>query len=141
VTATRGRTDPRSPGRRPAPRLLRLCVCACALACTDPRARPAPPAVEILIPTFTVHSPGVIAASVVAHDLAGMDSLHVSVQSPDPRLRGDSLYLEPDTTDVTLNVVWNVPDSLPVGTQITLVAKAWNLLGFTAADSVILTSQ
>jgi len=111
------------------------------MACTDPRARPAPPAIEILIPALTVHSPGVIAASVVAHDLAGMDSLHVSVQSPDPRLQGDSLYLEPDTTDVTLNVVWTVPGSLPAGTRIALYAKAWNLIGFAASDSVILTSQ
>ncbi len=127
-------------GRR-ALRLLPACACAIALACTDPRARPAPPAIQILIPSFVVQSPGVIAASIVAHDVQGMDSLHVSVRSPDARLQGDSLYLEPDTTDVTLNVVWSVPDSLAAGTRITLLAKAWNLIGFEAADSVILTSQ
>jgi hypothetical protein len=138
---TGARAGARKLGGRRRARLPWLCACAAVLACTDPRARPAPPAVQVLVADRAVPSPGFIAASIVAHDVDGMDSLHVAVRSPDPRLAGDSLYLVPDTADVTLNVVWTVPDSLPTGTRITLLARAWNLIGFAGSDSVILTSQ
>jgi hypothetical protein len=153
VRSTHGRTNARTHGIRTGGRrgtsphrLFRasvlLCVCASVLACTDPRARPAPPSVRLIIPPgVIVRSPGTIAASVVIFDAEGVDSIHMTLQSPYPSLQGDSLYLVPDTTDVTQSVLWSVPSGVPAGTKITLGAKAWDLLGFTAADSAIVTSQ
>jgi hypothetical protein len=121
---------------------VRLCVCASLLACTDPRARPAPPAVRIyLAPGVVVHSPGTIAVSAVVFDAQGVDSVHMTLQSTWPGLQGDSLYLVPDTTDYTQSVLWSVPSGVPAGTKFTLGAKAWDLLGFAGADSTIVTSQ
>ena len=118
-----------------------LCLCALQLHCTDPRARVAPPTVRVLVATFNVTSPGIIPASIYGYDARGFDSLHVGLRSAIPLLNGDSLYLFPDTTEATQDVVWTVPSGVPAGTKITLVAKLWNLVGFAATDSVILTSQ
>ena len=119
-----------------------LCLCALWLSCTDPRARVAPPTVQVILPpNLYVRSPGTIPASIYGYDFQGFDSLHVSLRSAIPQLNGDSLYLFPDTTEATTDVVWNVPSGVPAGTQITLIAKLWNLVGFAATDSVILTSQ
>ncbi len=119
-----------------------LCACALWLACTDPRARPAPPAVKLYLgPGVVATSPGTIAAAVVVHDALGVDSVHLTLSSPYPNLQGDSLYLVPDTTDFTQSVVWTVPSGIPAGTKITLGAKAWDLLGFAGADSLVLTSK
>lgn len=122
--------------------LLRLCACASVLSCTDPRARPAPPSVQLYIPpSVVVRSPGTIAASAVMFDADGVDSVRMSVRSPYPALQADSVYLIPDTTDWTQSVLWTVPSGIPAGTRITLSAKAWDLLGFAGADSTVLTSQ
>lgn len=118
-----------------------LCVCALLLACTDPRARVAPPTVQVLVGTSTVVSPGHIPASIYAYAFQGFDSLRVMLRSAVPQLNGDSLYLFPDTTEATTDVIWTVPSGVPAGTKITLVAKVWNLIGFAASDSVVLTSQ
>jgi hypothetical protein len=123
-------------------RLLRLCVCASVIACTDPRPRVAPPTIQVLV-NITDHpkSPGDIFAAIHAFDAAGFDSVHVTLKSNAPGFGGDSLYLFPDTTEATLNVHWTVPAGIPAGTPITLSAKVWNLIGFAASDSALLTSQ
>jgi len=92
---------------------------------------------------LTLHpsSPGSIPASIYAYAAEGFDSMRVSVRSTAAGLGGDSLYLFPDTTEATTNVVWTVPSGVPAGTQITVAAKVWNLIGFAASDSVLLTSQ
>ncbi len=119
-----------------------LGACASLLACTDPRARVAPPTVRITLPIgFVARSPGSIPASIFCYDFQGFDSLHVTLRSTLAQLNGDSLYLFPDTTEATTDVQWSVPTGVPAGTQITLVAKLWNLVGFAATDSVVLTSQ
>jgi len=153
VTSTHGRTDAPTHGALPGrPRRLSLrswlrasvplCVCASVLTCTDPRARVAPPTIQVLVsPNLQVKSPGAIPASVYCYDFQGFDSLHVSLRSPAAALNGDSLYLFPDTTEATTGVVWDVPSGVPAGTKITLVAKVWNVVGFAASDSVVLTSQ
>ena len=120
---------------------LRLCVCASVLSCTDPRARVAPPTVQVNVATSTVVSPGHIPASIYAFAFQGFDSLRVILRSAVPALNGDSLYLFPDTTEATTDVSWTVPAGVPAGTKITLLAKVWNLIGFAASDSVVLTSQ
>ncbi len=119
-----------------------LCVglCAALFACTDPRARPAPPSVQVFVVGSMVASPGTVAVSAVVYDAQGVDSVRLSLRSPIPALQGDSLFLVPDTTDVTQSVLWKIPAGLPSGTKITLSAKAWDLLGFMGVDSVIVTT-
>lgn len=149
MTHRRTGAQTRSPGgggRRDGSRLaffrasVRLCVCALLLSCTDPRARPAPPNVQVFVVGSSVGSPGTVAVSAVVYDAQGVDSVRLSLRSPIPALQGDSLFLFPDTTDVTQSVLWTIPSGLPSGTKITLSAKAWDLLGFMGQDSVIVTS-
>jgi len=132
--------------RAPVPRcprarlLLPLCVCASVLCCTDPRARVAPPTVQVTVsPFILVHSPGSIPTSVYAYDFQGFDSVRISLRSSFTALNADSLFLFPDTTEATTDVDWTVPSGVPLGTQITVAAKVWNLVGFSASDSTILT--
>jgi len=94
-----------------------------------------------LAPGLVVQSPGTVAASVALYDAEGMDSLHLTVTSAYPSLQGDSLYFLPDTTDYTQSITWTVPSGLPLGTKITLGAKAWDLLGFVGTDSAVVTTQ
>jgi hypothetical protein len=118
---------------------VRLCLCALLFSCTDPRARPAAPSVQLAVsPTLVVTSPGSIPASVYAFDAQGLDSIVVSVRSPVAALQGDSSYFLPDTSQQTISVVWTVPAGVPGGTSITLTAKAFNVLGIPASDSAIL---
>ncbi len=117
-----------------------LCLCALSLSCTDPRARPAPPAVKIYVGEGgVIHSPGTIAVTAIVYDAQGVDSLHLTLKSP--FLQGDSLYLIADTTDVIQSVLWSVPSGIPVGTNFTLSAKAWDLLGFVGEDTTVVASQ
>ncbi len=96
-----------------------------------------PPSVKLLVaPGFHVASPGTIPFTVWAADVVGLDSVVVSLRSPIAALNGDSTYLLPDTTQTYVNVVWQVPAGLPFGTQITVLAKAYNLVGFGNRDSL-----
>jgi len=119
-----------------------LCLCALLLSCTDPRARVTPPTIRITVsPIFQVHSPGTIPTSVYAYDFQGFDSVDVAVRSTGAPLNADSLFLYPDTTEATTDVVWSVPAGIPLGTKITVAAKVWNLVGFVATDSSVVTIQ
>ena len=86
-------------------------------------------------------SPGSIPASIYAYDSQGLDRLVVSVRSDSGTFQGDSTYLFAGTNEQTMNVLWTVPVGIPFQSRITLIAKAKNLIGFTATDSVILTVQ
>ena len=49
-------------------------------ACTDPRAQPEPPTVQItLSPNLVVASPGVLYGTVRVHDETGIDSIRVAI--------------------------------------------------------------
>ncbi len=123
-------------------RFLPLCLCALWLSCTDPRARVAPPTIRITVsPILQVHSPGTIPTSVYTYDFQGFDSVDVTERSSAAPLNADSLFLYPDTTEATTDVVWAVPSGIPLGTKITVAAKVWNLVGFVATDSSIVTIQ
>ena len=142
MTAGTGAWGHRGTGRLLARASVPLCLSALLLQCTDPRARPAPPSVQLYVPAgVAVHSPGTVGASVVIFDAQGVDSVHMTLKSALPDLQGDSLFLIPDTTDFTQSVLWTIPSGVPAGTRITLGAKAWDLLGFAGADSLVLTSQ
>lgn len=112
------------------------------LGCTDPRPRIAPPIVQVLVSsTLTVTSPGSIPVSIYAYDVQGLDQVLVSVRSGQPTLDGDSTFVFTNQNEQTLSLVWPVPQNIPLGTRITLAAKARNLIGFTALDSVVLAVQ
>jgi len=126
------------------PQVLRIAVtlCACLLACTDPRARPAPPTVKVFPAAgLRVTSPGAVLASIYATDVQGLDSIVVALRSTFSALQGDSTFLLPDTTAQTTNVVWQVPSGVPSGTSVVLRATAYNLIGFAARDSAVLTVE
>ncbi len=69
----------------------------------------------------------------------GIDSVVVSLRTSPSAFGGDSTYLLPDTTETLVNVLWQVPSGLALGTEITLFAKAYNTVGFGASDSVPLS--
>jgi hypothetical protein len=119
-----------------------LGVGACLLACTDPRARPAPPTVTVFVASgLRATSPGTIPTSISATDVQGLDSIVASLRSTFPALQGDSTYLLPDTTAQMTNVIWVVPAGVPAGTRVVLSATAYNLIGFAARDSAIVTVE
>jgi hypothetical protein len=121
---------------------LVLGLCAFLLACTDPRARPAPPTIRVFAAAgLRLTSPGAVLASIHATDVQGLDSVVVSLRSTFSALEGDSTFLLPDTTAQTTNVVWQVPSGVPTGTRVVLLGTAYNLIGFAARDSIVLTVE
>jgi hypothetical protein len=119
-----------------------LCLCALVLSCTDPRPRIAPPTVQVIVPSnLRVRSPGTIPVSIYTYDAQGLDQLLVSVRSGHPTLDGDSTIVLTNPNEETVDVVWQVPADIPLGTLITLSAKAKNTIGFVSADSVLLAVQ
>jgi len=117
-------------------------LCAWLLACTDPRARPAPPTIKVFAAAgLRLTSPGAVLASIYATDVQGLDSIVVSLRSTFSALQGDSTFLVADTTAQTTNVIWQVPSGVPTGTRVVLLGTAYNLIGFAARDSAILTVE
>ena len=92
-------------------------------------------------PIFQVHSPGTIPTSVYAYDFQGFDSVRIALRSSFTAVNADSLFLFPDTTEVTTDLDFAVPSGVPLGTEITVTAKVWDLVGFSASDSTIVTIQ
>jgi hypothetical protein len=88
-----------------------------------------------------VRSPGTIPLSIYAYDAQGLDLVLVSVRSGYPTLDGDSLLAFTQPNEQTIGVVWPVPPNLPLGTQITVAAKARNVIGFAAVDTLFLAVQ
>jgi len=106
-------------------------------ACTDPRARPGPPTVEVTLDAaHTITSPGEIIGSIYAYDEHGLDSMIVSVHSADERLIGDSTFFSPDPFETTRPLIWLVPAGMPVGIGIQVVVRVVSYIGFAAADTV-----
>lgn len=127
-------------------RLLRasvlLVVGASVWCCTDPRSRIAAPTVKLQVSqTLKVTSPGTIPLSIYAYDPQGLDRVLVNVRSGYATLDGDSTLVFTEQYEQTLNLVWLVPDRIPVGTQITLAAKARNVIGFDGSDTLVLPVQ
>ncbi len=117
------------------------CV-ALAAACTDPRARPVPPVVDVLFSSsFTLTSPGRILGSVYVFDADGVGSLSLSVRSSDSSFVGDSLLGLTGDAEATRAINWTVPPGLAIGTHVTVVARALDFAGFAASDTVRLTVQ
>ncbi|MFI5207786.1 MAG: hypothetical protein ACHQX4_07180 [Gemmatimonadales bacterium] len=110
--------------------------------CTDPRARPVAPIVQLsFAPGFRLKSPGSVVASLYLFDEDGLDSLDVSVRSADSALVGDSITLFGGDQELTLPVSWQVPSGIPIGTAVTLIARARDFKGFITADTAHLSVQ
>lgn len=108
------------------------------LACTDPRARPVPPDVQIHAATpLTTDSPGVFAHTVTAYDADGLDSIVVSIVSADSTLVADSSRVPFEIELATESYAWSVPAGVPHGTVIRILARAWDFADFVGADTLL----
>jgi hypothetical protein len=106
-------------------------------ACTDPRARPVPPEVEIQFgPSFRLTSPGQILGALHMVDSDGLSSVRISILSDDSTFAADSLVGLTGDADVSRPINWTVPAGLATGTFVTIVATARDFANFTTADTV-----
>jgi hypothetical protein len=112
------------------------------LACTDPRARPVAPLIQIAFgPSFKLTSPGAIIGSLYLYDADGLRDLELSLVSSDTLLAGDSLIFLTGAEELTRPINWKAPAGVATGTQVILVARVSDFAGFVAVDSVKLTVQ
>lgn len=118
---------------------VRLSLLFLVLSCTDPRARPVTPTIQIQIsPTQTVVSPGTLPHTVWALDADGLGLIRVSIGSPDSALSADSVRLPEDAFSSTQSYAWEIPAGMAPGTPVRLVAHVEDLTGLEAADTVVL---
>lgn len=111
------------------------------LACTDPRARPIAPLVQIGFgPLFRLTSPGAIVGSLYMYDVDGLRDLELSIAG-DTLIAGDSLIFLTGAEELTRPINWHAPAGVATGTRLTLVARVSDFAGFVAVDSVTLTVQ
>ena len=120
----------------------RLGVWVLVSGCTDPRARPVPPLVEVQFgATFMLTSPGQILGAVHLFDDDGLSTLELSVFSDDSSFAGDSTIFLAGNFDFTRPINWLVPTGLATGTFVTVVARALDFAGFVTSDTVKLAVQ
>ena len=113
-----------------------------SLSCTDPRARPAPPRVELSFsPTLVVNSPGSIAGSLYVYDADGINAITVQIRSSDSAFVFSGPVNLRDFFEVTEPLAYNVPGGLAIGTQIRLVANVTDFTGFAASDTAFFAVQ
>ena len=112
------------------------------VSCTDPRARPVPPSVDLLFaPGLVVTSPGDLTGSLYAYDVDGLANLRLELFSADSALAIDSfLALNPEVDQIR-GLNFQIPDGLAVGTLLTLVTTVSDQAGFQSTDSTFFTTQ
>jgi len=112
-------------------------VAVALAACTDPRARPTPPSIQVTLANGgVVASPGVLRGTLHATDEYGLDSILVSMHSADERLVTDSLYFASDAFDETRDLEWVVPAGMADGVGFQVVARVVSYIRFSSADTV-----
>jgi len=117
-----------------------LALAVLAAACTDPRARPSPPIVQIVMETpLVVASPGSLLGTVHVTDPNGIDSIRVRVELGNGSTLGDSVFFVSgdDLFQTALPLQWRLPGGVPNRTTVRVVARARSYLGFVAADTVL----
>jgi hypothetical protein len=112
------------------------------VACVDPRERPVAPTVQLsFAPSYKLKSPGSVAASLYLFDLDGLKSLDITVTSAESSLVGDSAIALNGELTLLRPVSWQVPAGIPIGTAVTLIARAQDFKGFVTADTAHLSVQ
>ena len=116
-----------------------LALLVLAAACTDPRARPVPPTVQIsMAPNQAVESPGPLLGSLYAYDANGIDSIRVRVEFGNGSTLADSVFFASgDPFQATLPLQWQIPGGVPNRTTVRVVARVRSFIGFVAADTVL----
>ena len=133
---------PFSKSGRPISRIASALAVALLAACTDPRARPVPPTLQIQVaPNLVVQSPGRLTGSLYMFDTNGLSSLLMRVQTADSTFAVDSLVPLSGDNSVTRPFFWTIPSGLAKGTQITLIARAMDFSSFATTDSLVLLTQ
>lgn len=129
-------------GRRTS-RTSRVALALATLAaCTDPRARPVPPVVQIQVaPSFKLVSPGQMVGSLYLFDSDGLQSLSMHVYSPDSAFAADSFLFLTGDNSLTRPFKWIVPPGLATGTTVTLAARVVDFNNFATSDSLVFTIQ
>lgn len=123
-------------------RIVRLLVVLGLAACTDPRARPAPPQVELSFsPNLVVKSPGSIVGSLYAYDADGINTVTVQISSSDSAWVFSGPVNPNDLFEVTQSLAYIVPGGLLIGTRIRLVVDVTDFIGFAASDSAFFAVQ
>jgi hypothetical protein len=93
--------------------------------CKSDRLRPGPPTLTIeLPPGATVYSPDTLGLVVRAHDDNGLDSVTVTILGRTEEVLG--AFNEMDAVGV---FIWPIPDGLPPGTLVEILARAKDLVG------------
>lgn len=119
-----------------------VCVGAAMMACTDPRARPVPPVLDMnLGAALETTSPGQILGSVHLFDEDGLFSLKLTALTADSVIEGDSTIVLGGETELNRGVNWAVPAGLANGTQITVTAMVTDFAGFATSDTLLITVQ
>jgi len=109
------------------------------LACTDPRARPVAPVVDLEFGTSRdVSSPGTIEGLLYTFDADGVQKIVQQLRTADSLLI-DSTFLLGTDQEVLRNITLTIPRGLPVGTQVRLRAVVTDWVNFVTADSVVFT--
>ena len=113
---------------------------ALAAACTDPRARPVGPTVQVAVTTPTVvTSPGTLPGSLDVYDANGIDSVRVRLELGNGTTVADSTFFPSgsDPFDLTLPLLFQLPGGIPQRTAVRIVARARSYIGFVAADTFL----
>ena len=117
-------------------------ACICLAACTDPRARPAPPILQVTVsPTLVLTSPGSLLGSLYAYDSDGLDALEMSVAVFGGQFAGDSTILLEGTTEQTRSIHWELPAGIATGAPVTLISTVTDFSGFSTTDTLVVTVQ
>jgi hypothetical protein len=119
---------------------VRLLLVALLLSCTDPRARPVPPTVELAFaPGTVVTSPDTLRGTLYAFAADGLAEVRVMLKSSDSNLQLDSSYNADDPFELNRFLTYAIPPGLAVGTTLQVTGRAEDFVGFFAVDTVTFT--
>ena len=122
--------------------LRQACVVGAVVAagCTDPRARPVPPIVDVTFPSTQLTSPDTLLGSLYAYDDDGLERFEIALVGPDSVIR-DSIILLDGSIELNRVVFWLVPSGVPSGAQLVYRVQAFDFAGFATTDSTLFTVQ
>jgi hypothetical protein len=101
-----------------------------------------PPEVNLSVaPSLVVRSPGTISGSLYTFDADGLEFISLSARSADSALKSDTTFTPVDFNENTYSIAILVPAGITIGTEIRLVARATDVFGFAASDTLFLAVQ